>query len=173
MSDLDEFFDDCVAPDCDDEPTVSIAISGDATVRKYCLHHGQQEHRRLEAQLITHQVTSLARTEPNDADKLGKAYGDLQKQHEELIGSRKAVERLERMWNEADQERQALKVSLQRSTDKLLELAQENARLVGELAAAHDRLQALEVEPLAGVDAGTDPNGPTSKVEGGEHAAES
>lgn len=159
--------------DCPVEASVSLQVTGSVALEHYCTAHAQQRRQALDSSLVPYTSTSIVHTEPKDSDKLNKAYGDLQEQHAELVGMRAAVARLERMWNEADQAQQAFRIRAERAEDQAHTLAQENARLLGELAAANDRLEALEVEGLSGVDADADSDGPPSKVEGGEHAAKS
>ena len=176
---------DCTATDCDDTADLEIQIAGEPNARAYCLNHGQQERQKLDSLLVSHQVTSLVQTDPSESHLLAASYGQLEQVHTENIGLRKAVEQARRDWNEADQARQAVTVDrdrkaalVQELSTQLIEASAALDQVKAQLAAANElldlhgitagdgttdeRVQGGKVEPLTGVGAGSDPNGPTS-----------
>ena len=157
----------CNFPECPEEAVVQIKLATSAETDSYCLEHGQRRRQQLDSQLVHYTFTSIVRTDPTVGERLTETYGKLQELNEENIKLRTAIPALEKRWNECDQARQAALVQLQRTSDQADELAQENSRLRLQLAAANERLEALEVERLASVDADPDADGPTSVIQGG------
>lgn len=166
---------------CDEEATSQIQVTGEPEARKLCMQHGELLKRQLDSVLTPYQFTSILHRDPSEKELLADSYGKLQQVHTENEGLRKAVTRLERELNECDQERQRLGVELGRT-----QLAKQDSeslshtlldQYVTELAECHElldsngiprpgatqeRVEGSEVEPLTGMGAGADPNGPTS-----------
>lgn len=156
----------CDAPSCDQAADEQIKLATGTETLSYCLAHSQQRRHTLDSALVHYTTTSITKTEPSQGDLLSDSYGKLQKQHEELVALRSAIPMWEKKWNECDQARQAAVVSLDRTTQTVNELAQENALLRGQLAAMQERLERAEVETLTGVDGDPDSDGPQSVVQG-------
>lgn len=178
---------------CDAEASCQVQASGTPTAQPLCMAHAEIVKQRFGQLLVPYTFTSLVKTDPTEKELLADSYGMLQDVHTQNEGLRKAVARLERELNQTDQERQRLGVDLLRKTALVEELS---TQLVGkdsqlsdfrdvELAEAHElltangiplpqheRVEGSEVKPLSGVDADTDPDSPTAKLQGGQPPAE-
>jgi len=168
----------CIA--CDEPATGTIQETGSPHVHAYCMAHGEMQKRSLDSVLKAYTFTSIVATEPNEGQLLAQSYGQLETVHTENVGLRKAVAQLRIDWNICDQERQAHKVALGRAEEsrdewkRLYSVVTEQLASANELldslgverpGVANERVEGSEVEPLPGVNAGSDTNRPPAKPE--------
>lgn len=155
----------CDAADKETVATTLIKSVHDAVPLVLCTEHAQQRKAELSNVLTPFTETSIIEKMPTTQALLSETSQQLQESDRLNRGLTLQVKRLETEKNEIDQERQSLRVQLAKMQERaeLSELAL--TRYTG--LSLEQSLERLEVEDLASVNAGSDPNGPSSVIQGG------
>lgn len=152
---------------CEEEAIATTLLKSvhEAVPQALCLAHVTQRKAYLDNILVPYTATSIIETEVSVQELLSDTSTQLQDSDRLNRGLQLEISRLRTALNNVDQERQALRVSEQKMKERaeLSELAL--TRWTG--LSLEDSLKRLEVEELASVEAGSDPNGPAAVVQGG------